>query len=187
MKNRREAKALVVALVAIPLVALGCGRQKSETRAEGPAAVEETRAAAVESRPAAVLAEATQKGETVDGGVLEGLSGLPAISQDSLPPEVAASTVETPVPAGTIIEVTAEGSSDVTGMNLTDGVGKTQPMTYDSATDLWRALYRVPLRTSTDRIGLAVTAKNGANRWRRVWVFLDVQRKGAQTDSISAN
>ncbi len=34
-----------------------------------------------------------------------------------------------------------------------------------------------------ERVGLSVTAKNGVNRWRRVWVFMDVQKAPEQKGS----
>jgi hypothetical protein len=45
----------------------------------------------------------------------------------------------------------------------------------------WRAVYRVPMRTKADRVGLAVTATNGQGRWQRVWVFIDVDKGGGKT------
>jgi hypothetical protein len=38
----------------------------------------------------------------------------------------------------------------------------------------WRGVYRVPLRTKANRVGLAVTATNGRGQYQRVWVFIEV-------------
>jgi hypothetical protein len=43
----------------------------------------------------------------------------------------------------------------------------------------------VPLKTSTDRLGISLTAKNGDKGWRRVWVFLNVQKLAAEADSTA--
>jgi hypothetical protein len=39
---------------------------------------------------------------------------------------------------------------------------------------VWRAQDRVPLHPRHERFGVSVTARNDADRWRRVWVFLNV-------------
>ena len=46
--------------------------------------------------------------------------------------------------------------------------------TSDTDAKAWRVHYRVPLKTHIDRLGLSITAANGTNRWKRVWVFLDI-------------
>ena len=46
----------------------------------------------------------------------------------------------------------------------------------DAATGTWRTYYRAPMR-AVERLGLAVIAKNGVQRWRRVWVFVRVERE----------
>lgn len=107
------------------------------------------------------------------------------ISIDSLPPDVAAYVVSKVVEPGEIIEVAAQGSPDVSEVSLADGIGRVLPMTYDSTAGLWRVFYRVPIGATADRLGLSLTAKNSLHRWRRVWVFLTVQREGAGQDSLS--
>ena len=92
----------------------------------------------------------------------------------SVPPDAVVAVSDTFVTAGQPIEVTVQGTSDVTEMALSDGRGDPLPMVRDSSSDVWRVNYRVPLRPKTDRLGLAVTAKNESNRWRRVWLFLQI-------------
>ena len=99
------------------------------------------------------------------------------MSADSLAPDVAASVEDTLVYAGTKVEITAEGSPDVASMTLTDGLGRKSPFGYDEQANRWRVLYRVPVRNPSDRIAVSVTARTESNRWRRVWVFLHVQRE----------
>jgi len=91
---------------------------------------------------------------------------------DSLPPEIQASAVDEIVSGGSVVEIVAQGSPDVTEVVLWDGIGKKQTMTFDSTTGRWRTYYRVPLKSSQEPIGLSVTAKTHSQRWRRVWVFL---------------
>ena len=106
------------------------------------------------------------------------VGGVPEIESSdelkSVPPDAVVAVSDTFVTAGQPIEVTVQGTSDVTEMALSDGRGDALPMVRDSSSDVWRVNYRVPLRPKTDRLGLAVTAKNGSNRWRRVWVFLQI-------------
>jgi hypothetical protein len=98
-------------------------------------------------------------------------------SADSLPPEVAVTVSESTVVPGGVIEITAESSPDAVEVTLSDGIGKQQPLAYDDAGKVWRGFYRVPLRTSSERLGLSVVAKNGAHRWHRVWTFLTIDRE----------
>jgi hypothetical protein len=103
------------------------------------------------------------------------LPGIGATSADSLPPEVAPAVEETAAVPGSVIEVTAEGSADVVGVVLGDATGRKYPLALDSASNLWRVFYRVPLKVREERLGLSLTATNGAGRWRRAWVFVPVQ------------
>ena len=92
----------------------------------------------------------------------------------AVPPDVIATVSDTFVTPGQAIEVQVEGTPDITEMALSDGRGDAIPMVKDAIGDTWRVGYRVPLRPGTERLGLGVTAKNQAHRWRRVWVFLEV-------------
>lgn len=109
----------------------------------------------------------------------------------AVPPDVIATVSDTFVTPGQAIEVQVEGTSDITEMALSDGRGDAIPMVKDAIGDTWRVGYRVPLRPGGERLGLGVTAKNQANRWRRVWVFLEVgggqaKVEAAAEDSTSA-
>lgn len=101
----------------------------------------------------------------------------------SVPPDVIVAASDTFVTAGQPIEVKVEGTEDITEMALSDGRGDALPMVRDSSANVWRVNYRVPLRTKTDRLGLAVTAKNESNRWRRVWLFLQVDNGKQQVET----
>ena len=93
---------------------------------------------------------------------------------DSLPPEVTASVEDSVVRAGEVVEVIAQGSDDVSQVGLSDGLGRMQLFTHDPASNVWHVLYRVPLKTKKDKLALSVTALNDVNRWRRVWVFVQL-------------
>jgi len=95
---------------------------------------------------------------------------------DSLPPDVSASATDSLAVLGAVVEIQAIGSPDVVDMGLSDGIGREQPFAYDSTTKVWKALYRVPVRSPKDRLGLAITATNESGHWRRVWVFLNLQQ-----------
>ena len=159
--------AVITASALVAFLALGCGEQKQQ------AAVESGPAPAVQETPSAVMAAAgtiTQEaGATPEAGVAEGAT------QDLLPPDVTATGPDSLVVPGTVVEITAQASTDVTSMTLMDRLGQKYPMTYDTDAKAWRVQYRVPLKTHIDRLGLSVTATNGTNRWKRVWVFLGIQ------------
>ncbi len=79
------------------------------------------------------------------------------------------------VAPGSVVEITAQASTDATSLMLTDRLGHKYPMVYDVDAKAWRVKYRVPLTTHIDRLGLSVTATNGSNRFKRIWVFLTIE------------
>ena len=95
---------------------------------------------------------------------------------DSLPPDVNAMVEDSLAAPGQVIAITAQGSDDVSQIGLSDGLGRMQLFTRDPASNAWHVLYRVPLKTTKDRLALSVTALNDVNRWRRVWVFVNVDQ-----------
>jgi len=168
-----ELTGLVVAAVAIGLMVGSCG-EKREDVASGASVQPASQAPSAPVATVATVAShtpaQTPKAEEIN-------------SAASLPPEVTVSVGDTLVIPGSAIEIDARASVDATELSLWDGVSKRQPFTYDEQGKVWRAFYRVPLK-SQERLGLSVTAKNEAGRWRRVWVFLRVgSESGAQADS----
>lgn len=156
--------------VALALAASGCGKHsidQTTSPAGGASAVvtdQPDGKVVVASLPAPDSARAgksvNESGET--------------LSPDSLPPDVNAAAADSVVAPGSVIEISALASPDVVDMGLSDGVGREQPFAYDSSMKVWRAFYRVPIRSTKDRVGLAVTATNQGGHWRRVWVFLNL-------------
>lgn len=168
----------VVASLAIGFLAIGCGKEQGKT-----ASIDAGSTQSATSGNTVVPASAAATASTMTEPTPQGQEAT-AATADSLPPDILASVSEEFVLPGDIVEIKAQGTVDVTEVTLTDGRGKTQPLVYDSAAAVWRAQYRVPLRTTTDRVGLSLTAKNGFNQWRRVWVFLKVEREEeAKVDS----
>ena len=170
--------ATVVALVATVTLLESCGSGGSSIQ---PAASQHE-------------ATATQQQNVVastDGlqGTAGGSSQQPQVESldelKSVPPDAVVAVSDTFVTAGQPIEVVVQGTSDVTEMALSDGHGDALPMVRDSSGDVWRVNYRVPLRPKTDRLGLSVTAKNDSHRWRRVWVFLQIDdgKQKAETET----
>lgn len=181
---------LLVAGLAVSFLAFGCGKEESRTvattaGASGPStpARNASIATPAAATPAAGVAETTP-GES--GTSVQGLQ-MGTVSGDALPPEVEVSVAAgESVAPGSIVELKADGSADVVAMTLRDARGKEEPFTYDEAAGVWRALYRAPIKAGGDRLALSVTAKNGAERWRRVWVFLNVgQAAATPPDSTS--
>lgn len=165
--------ALATTLATLAFLAIGCGNQQ-QARTSGSPGTDHDAVVAGSSLPAGAPITAREARSTAEP------ERIAAVSNDSLPPDVDASITDSLVTPGTIIEITAKGSPDVEEVMLSDGIGKPQRFVYDASADLWRASYRVPVKVVRDRLGLAVTAKNELHRWRRVWVFLSVQRETAK-------
>ena len=157
----------ITASAAMAFLTLGCGEQKQHAAVQTEATPME---ATVPLSPAVIAAASTT---TPEAGRIVERSG--AISADSLPPDVTAFATDSLIVPGNVVEITAETSTDATSLILTDRVGHKYPFMYDTEAKAWRVHYRVPLRTEIDRLGLSVTATNGANRFKRVWVFLKIQ------------
>jgi hypothetical protein len=160
---RTKRVAVITASAVAAFLALGCSEQKQ-------AAVETGAGTTAEQTSQAVIASTGTP--TPEAGVGEGLE---AGSADLLPPDVTAFAPDTLVVPGAVVEITAQGSTDVTSMTLTDGLGHKYPMIYDTDAKAWRVHSRVPLKTEIDRLGLSITATNGTNLWKRVWVFLKIE------------
>jgi len=174
MKRNNHGRHGAIALAAIPLafLAVGCGEKATRTSSGNGTAGQQAVAASA-SGPVVPPFEGSE------AKAVSGSEQVAAVANDSLPPDVAASVLDTLVAPGSIIEVTAMGSPDVEEVLLSDGLGKPQRFVYDPASDLWRAPYRVPMKAS-ERVGLSVTARSHIGRWRRVWVFVDVPREPAK-------
>lgn len=157
-----ECAGLLVAAVLVGFIVGGCGEQSGQVASNGPQVERTAETSAV------VAMNPGPSGAT-------SVEGADVPSPDSLPPEVVASVTDTLIIPGAAVEITAQTSVDARDVLLSDGRGSPQPFVYDGAGKVWRAYYRVPLK-SDDRLGLSVTAKNTGGRWRRVWVFLNVDR-----------
>jgi hypothetical protein len=157
---------MITASAMVAFLALGCGEQKQRAAVETSA----TSVAAMEQTPTAVVA--ATRTTTPEAG-LEG-TGLPT-SADSLPPDVTAFAPDSLVVPGSVIEITAQASTDAAAVTLTDGLGHKYPFTYDTEAKAWRVHYRVPILTHIDRLGLSVTATSSTNRYKRVWVFVGIE------------
>jgi hypothetical protein len=164
---------LLLIAVAVGIVLSGCGR--TEPLAD--------QAATPASEPAAVAA--VQSGEAGGSYSLGSTSGV-AEGAGAAVPDLDATVTQSVVLPGDTVEIVARATADAVSVSLWDGYGDRRPLTYGETTNLWRGEYRVPLRASWDRLGLSVTARNEANRWRRVWVFLNMkpEESVAESDSL---
>lgn len=153
------------------LLVSGCGKRDNLHSTYTSTTTQQVETQAVEVPPQPASAAVGQPLTMVPAG-----SQTPSGSAESqsLPPEIAVSIADTLVEPGAAIEIVAEGTPDVTEMVLWDGLNDRQAFYHDASRNEWKVSYRVPLRPKQDRIGLSVTAKNEAGRWRRVWVFLQV-------------
>jgi hypothetical protein len=176
-----NARTMVLGITAVAFLAVGCGQKREGEVTSGVAATPGPVALAGHSTPTVADAATGLESAEPSGAVQEG--AVDAAAAESLPPEIDATVSETPVAPGAVIEISAVGSSDVTEMVLRDALGKTYPMTRIEQTGAWRVFYRVPMKVTGERVALSVTAKNGVNQWKRVWVFPNVTREEARTDS----
>ena len=158
---------IVMASATLAFLALGCSEHKEQAQVAADAGP----IPAVQETPQTVVA--STGGITPEAGLMT--QGAATALGDSLPPDVTAFAPDSLVVPGGVVEITAQASTDVTAMTLTDRLGQKHPFTYDSEVKAWRVYYRVPIQTNTEQLGLSITATNGANRWKRVWVFLKTQ------------
>ena len=166
----------LVAAVTVAFLTIGCGKQEHQKLASESGTLERD----VMEQSVATTASLVDTTPRADGARNE---ALPATA-DSLPPDVVASASALVADRGQVVEITAQGSMDITEVILSDGLHKTL-LAYDMDAKAWRGVYRVPLRTKADRVGLAVTATNGHGRWERVWVFIEVGKPVAGEEKTS--
>ena len=170
----------VTAIAAVITVAVvgGCGHEKS------------ARTASLASEPSAAsqaVVASTEGGERLSTGTPTERPEEFSSDLRALPPDLVPAVSDTFVTAGQAVEVKVEGTPDVTEMALSDGRGDALPMVRDSVGNVWRVGYRVPLRPQQERIALSVTAKNDQHRWRRVWLFIQVDDGQHPIESQSAS
>jgi hypothetical protein len=165
--------ALFVAAIAAGLVLSGCGASRdSGTKTEASAQVE-GQETVTQAQVASVTGTPTP--------TQPGLSAEDMASRESLPPDLEVTVADTLVSPGEVVDFTVEGTDDVSQIALSDGRDEPLPFVRDQGTNLWRVQYRVPLRPKHDRLAVSVTAMTELARWRRVWVFLHVE-KGDSTE-----
>jgi hypothetical protein len=158
--------------LALALLVMGCGRESLEQTdgsSEGHAEAIAIPASAP-AQPASSGVQLEDRSRTEAAGPKDGVMSVAT----GVAPDVVVAAVDTLVAPGEVVELTAEATADVVEMALSDGRGPRQPFAYDSTAAVWRTSYRVPLRPSADNVGLSVTAKTAAKRWRRVWIFLKI-------------
>jgi hypothetical protein len=170
---------------------VGCNKEDEVATAQSgyrnSNVAEQASTRSIESEPSAVPAVS---GSTVSVNTEPGADVQVAGSKA---PDLLAKASMEVVSRGETIEISAQGSPDVTEMILYDGYGTTQSLVFDAASSTWKTAYRVPLNMKLERLGLSIKAKNDENRWRRVWVFLNLPENaenalpetGAQADSVS--
>lgn len=176
MKTRTRWTRLLALLPIAALTAMvGCG-------GDGAVNSTNTQAQTADNTPGVIRASEAELAQAVSmpenaiepgGAVIEG----------ALPPDISVSVADSLVLPGEAVEITVLGTPDVTEMVLWDGLNDRQALTKSTDSNAWHVTYRVPLRPSAERLGLSVTAKNDAERWRRRWVFLQV---GNGTESPEA-
>ena len=105
----------------------------------------------------------------------------PVETEESVPPDLDVSPVDTLVVPGQAIEFDVRTTPDVARLTLSDGRDEPLAFVRDAGSDRWSVTYRVPLRTRVERWGVSITARTDANRWRRVWVFLHARDGKAET------
>jgi len=162
------------AAVALSAIALGCGKEEAETVS---AKTDEPTTTVAQAKTLPIAANASAAGASVIQTPTQTTGTV-----DSLPPDVQVFAPDSLVTPGQVIEITAQGSSDVTELTLKDSLGQEHPFVYDSDAKGWRVAYRVPIGTRQDSIALSIKAANDAHRWKRVWVFLKIDRGDVEVE-----
>ena len=171
--TKRMVVAGVFALALAALVASGCGKNDevatSQVGYRDSNVIENASTKSVETKPEAAPASLSGPVSTSTEPGPESMQVAGAKSPDLL-----ANVSKSTVARGETIDISAQGSSDVVEMILYDGYGTTQSLVFDADSNTWKTAYRVPLNMKLERLGLSIKAKNGDERWRRVWVFLNL-------------
>jgi len=166
--------ALGLALLAMAIVVIGCGGSGSTSSRSSA----RTQPGDPPSDQAALAS-----GPVVPSSGPASSAPSPLTTQpkqaESLPPDIEVMAVDSLVTPGQGLLITVLGTPDVSELALSDG-GDTQYFYKDPTSNTWRVQYRVPLGTDGKRVALSVTARNDDQRWRRRWVFLNVQESGAE-------
>lgn len=171
-----------LAVLATAFVAAGCGHERHRSA--------ETYGEAGTDVVAVPAYDAGGSGETAQAAVLE--SGTEGAARDameaapgdgSMPPDIIVTASNTRVVPGEVIDVAVQATPDVVEVSLWDGIGDRQALVYDMDARAWRVSYRVPLKLPWERTGLAITAKNEANRWCRSWVFIEMEKSAPLADT----
>ena len=163
------AAATFLSLLALGLACASCGKHEAAD-------------ASSSSGGMAVAVPAVQSGTqaTTPAKVAQQSESELITSEETVPPEVSAWASDTLVAPGSVIEIEAKGSDDVTSVLLKDGIGRQQAFAYDSSSGAWHTYYRVPMRVSPERLGVSITARTEQSRWRRVWLFFNVEPEDAE-------
>ncbi len=172
---------LFLAAVAAGVVLAGCGSSGGGSGASEQVS-DNAPAVVTNETPATQVASVTPAQPPAPA---QGLTAQDLAVHEGLPPDLTVSVADTLVAPGEAVEFTVTGTDDVSEIALSDGRDDPMPFVHEAGTNVWHATYRMPLEPRHDRLGLSVTARNEANRWRRVWVFLSVDRgdpaKAAET------
>ena len=161
---------LFVVSVAAGVVLSGCG---SRADSSGPVSANEPAVVSGSTSEVQAVAAAAQPAP-----VQSGLSVQDLATREGLPPDLSVSVGDTSVVPGQVVEFTVVGTEDVSQVALSDGRDEPTPFVREAGTNVWHAQYRMPLRPRQERLGVSVTARNDAERWRRVWVFLSLEGAG---------
>ena len=183
-------KRWMVLVAAVGLAAAGCGKNDevatSQVGYRDSNTIQNASTRSIESKPEAMPGVSTPSAPLSSGPVND------MQVEGSTAPDLLAKSSKDIVARGETIDISAQGSSDVIEMILSDGYGTTQSLVFDAASNTWKTAYRVPLNMKLERLGLSIKAKNGDERWRRVWVFLNLPENtekaapesSAVTDSV---
>jgi hypothetical protein len=167
--------------LALALASAGCNKEDDVATAQAgyrnTNVVEQASTRSIESEPAVSGSSTSVNTEPVADVQVAG----------SKAPDLLAKASMEVVSRGETIEISAQGSPDVTEMILYDGYGTTQSLVFDADSNTWKTAYRVPLNMKLERLGLSIKAKNGDERWRRVWVFLNLPENAVAKDAPASS
>lgn len=167
-----------LALLATLAFAAGCGSNRGSKAEDGDVATV-VAVPAYETSADAHASHAAMPGEVAVQAT------QPVAEAGGMPPDIIVTASSTSVTPGEVIDVVVQATPDVTEVSLWDGLNDRQALAWDADAKAWHVSYRVPLRLPWARTGLAITAKNDAQRWCRSWVFIEMQQTAPPADSAA--
>src|SRR5262245_45438434 len=143
---------VLAGVLAMAGAGVGCNKEDDIATAQSgyrnTNVVEQASTRSVESKPEAVPAM-TSSNSISSSGTPEPGNDMQVAGGKT--PDLLAKVSKEIVARGETIDISAQGSTDVVEMILSDGYGTTQSLVFDAESNTWKTAYRVPLNMKLER------------------------------------